>query len=163
MAIEKNWKYYLGIALFVYSFLPYFVAVALFFLHMPITKLLAFLGVFIVSAEVSFIVSAALLGKTVIEYIKARLKGVFKSPMQAQSVRVGKARHYLGIVLLILSFSPYFFVEISLLLGYPKTDGGHTALFWVMLSGDAIFIISLFVLGSDFWERLKKLFEWQNA
>jgi hypothetical protein len=29
-----------------------------------------------------------------------------------------------------------------------------------MLAGDIIFVASLFVLGPEFWERLKKLFAW---
>ena len=36
------------------------------------------------------------------------------------------------------------------------------AIIALLLVSDATFLVSLFVLGGDFWERLKKLFEWQG-
>jgi len=163
MEIKRDWKYYLGITLFVYSFLPYCVAGILLFFHMPIARLLKLLGIFIASAEISFVASAALLGKTVIEAIKSKIYSIFKPRVAMQPMPISKARHHTGIALLLLSFVPYFVTEIGLLLGYPKTEQGHMNLFFIFLLGDAMFIISLFVLGADFWERLKKLFEWQRA
>jgi len=163
MQIEKNWKYYTGITLFIYSFIPYGVAVALLFLHIPLVKLLAMLGVFIASAEIAFLVSAVLLGKTIIESVKSRMRNILKRQPVIKPFPIGKTRHYIGITLIILSFLPYFIAEINLLLGCPITEQGHVNLFLVMLSGDAVFVIGMFVLGAGFWERLKKLFQWQGG
>lgn len=163
MKVERNWKYYLGITLFIYSFLPYCVAGILLFFRMPIAKFLKLLVIFIASAELSFAASAALLGKTVIEAIKSKIHNIFRPRVAMRPMPIGKARHRTGIALLLLSFAPYFITEASLLLGYPKTEQGHLNLFFLLLSGDTIFILSLFALGNDFWERLKKLFEWQRA
>jgi hypothetical protein len=52
---------------------------------------------------------------------------------------------------------------VSLLLGYPRTEQGHINLFLIMISGDALFVIGMFTLGAAFWERLKKLFQWQGV
>ncbi len=163
MQIEKNWKYYTGITLFIYSFIPYLVAATFLFLHIPTAKLLVILGIFIASAEISFLVSAALLGKVIIEAIKSKLRNIFKRRPEIQPVPIGKVRHYTGIVFLLLSFLPYFIAEFLILTGYLQTEKEHMNLLLVMLSGDAIFIISLFMLGAEFWERLKRLFEWRQA
>lgn len=163
MAVEKNWRYYLGIVLLIYSALPYCIGAILLFFHIPLTKLLVIMGGFIVSAELAFFASAVLLGKTVIEAVKAKIKNIFKRRPATSPAPISKARHYTGVALLLLSFLPYFIAEISFFLGYPKTEQGHTNLFLLILSSDLIFIVSLFVLGEEFWERLKKLFEWKNA
>ncbi|EKE01320.1 MAG: hypothetical protein ACD_21C00160G0003 [uncultured bacterium] len=163
MTIEKNWKYYLGIALFLYSFAPYVVGAVLFSLHIPKTSLLTILGAFIVSSEIAFVASIALLGKEFISAIKYKICNTLKLKAILQSTIASKVRHYAGVSLLLLSFLPYFIAEVSLFFGYPKTTREHIWLFLIMLSGDALFVISIFILDEDFWEKLKKLFEWKEA
>lgn len=163
MNIRHNWKYYLGVILFCYSIIPYVIALLLLFFHIPLESFIAAAGLFIISAEISFAISAALLGKQFIELLRSKLKNVFLRPKKVVPFRyISKTRHYTGIILLLISFLPYFMAEICLLSGYPKTDAGHLNLFFVMLSGDAMFIIGLFALGGEFWDRLKNLFEWQK-
>lgn len=157
---RKDWKYYLGLALFVYSFLPYCVGGALLFFKIPLGKLFSLLGIFIASAEIAFVLSAILLGKTVFEAIKARIKSFFKPRGAGPPAPIGKFRHYSGVAVMLLSALPYLAVEIALFLQYPRAGGGHGVLFLLLLAGDALFIASFFILGNAFWEGVKKLFEW---
>jgi hypothetical protein len=80
MISNKGWRYYLGIAFFVYSFLPYCFAGFLMLLNIPTEKFLTISGVLIISAEISFVLSTLLLGKTVIQAIKSKMSTWFHKP-----------------------------------------------------------------------------------
>lgn len=162
-ALKKDWKFSLGITLFCYSWLPYLVAVILLFFSISLTNALIILGVFITSAEIAFALSIILLGKPFLQFLKTKIKQyLFRSealPLQP----ISKTKHYIGITLLLLTFIPYFFVEIGLLCGYPKTHAGHIEYFLILLSSDIAFVIGLCILGGDFWDRLQNLFKWQDG
>ncbi len=161
--IKKNWKYYLGITLFIFSWIPYISSGILLFLEIPPGKLFGIITILIASSEISFVISIVLLGKTFIKILKTKILGIFFRNKEVQPAKlISKTRYYIGIILLLLSLTPDFSVDILLLFGYPKTDSGHVYMFIGSLLGYTVFIISLFVLGSDFWERAKKLFYWNG-
>lgn len=159
--MEKNWKYHLGLALFIYSWIPYVVSGFIFFFHVSLGKLIAIIGAFLASAEIAFAISVVLLGKPFISMLKGRAKGFFvrhKDPGPPKPV--GRRRHFVGVCLVLLSFLPYFLSEVALFYEYPKTDLGYEVMLLLMLLGDAMFIGGLFTLGGDFWDKLKKLFQY---
>ena len=161
LKIDKNWKYYLGLALFFYSFVPYVISGMLLFFNISLGELIGVMASFIASAEIAFAISVVLLGKPFVMMFKTKIKKIlFRRKVAQPEKPISKLRHYIGIALILVSLLPLFAAEFSLFLGYPKTAGGHTALLLILLSGDAVFIVSLFVLGSEFWDRLKKLFQW---
>jgi hypothetical protein len=158
---KKDWKYYLGMTLFIYCWIPYIVSGAVLFFNIPMGKLIGIMAAFIASSEISFAISVVLLGKPFIQMLKAKLKGkLFRHKAPGPEKPISKTRHYIGIILLILSFIPCFVVEISLFFGYPKTEGGHVVMYLGVIAGYTIFIVSLFILGGDFWDRLKELFQY---
>jgi hypothetical protein len=160
MVIEKNWKYYLGISLFVYSFIPICTAELVFFLPLSKTVAASVVMVYLGSGELSFLGAIALLGKPFIEAIKTKMKAFFlPSQISGPPRPIGRTRHYVGVSLFFISFLPYPGTEVALLLSDPARIN-LTALLAVMFLGDAVFIASLFILGSEFWERLKRLFAW---
>ena len=161
MPIEKNWKYYLGIILFAYSFIPYITVVFIPLLKLPHATALTVAGGMVASAEIAFFFGVVFLGKPFIEMVKAKVKGYVlkKRGPAAPAPHISQARHYTGITLLILSFLPYYAAEVALLFGHLNTQGIHMVVGF-MLMGEALFIISLFILGGEFWDRLKKLLEW---
>ncbi|MFA5182493.1 MAG: transporter suffix domain-containing protein [Syntrophales bacterium] len=157
---EKSWKYYLGVSLFIYSFLPLCTVELLFLLPLTASEKASAALIYIGSGEIACISAVALLGKPFVEALKTRIKGFFvrKKPV-APPKPVGKTQHAIGVTLFFLSFLPYPVAEGVLFFGHPTGRDLHY-LVAAMLAGDVIFIISLFVLGGEFWERLKKLFEW---
>lgn len=160
--MKKDKKYYLGIALFVYSFLPYiFTFLVLPFLPISNVKALSITTGLLISSEIAFLLSVALLGKPFIQLIKSKIKtSIFKKKGAADLKPVGKIRHFAGItMLLVASIVPYSLTEIALLLGYVEKYG-HSALIGLMVIGDVLFITSFFVLGGEFWSRVNKLFRW---
>lgn len=160
--MKKDKKYYLGITLFVYSFIPYaFTFLVLPFLPISNVKAVSIATGLLISAEVSFLLSVALLGKPFIQLLKSKIKGsISRKKDDAPLKPVGKLRHRVGItMLLVASILPYFLTEIALALGFVEKYG-HTALINLLVIGDVLFITSFFILGGGFWGRVNKLFEW---
>lgn len=102
------------------------------------------------------LLAAMVLGKDGYHYLKKKSFALFKK--YALPKAVGKTRHHIGITLFVFSIiagwlSPYlaefmpFFRRSQLL---------------ICFSADLIFLISLFVLGGDFWEKLKALFVFES-
>jgi hypothetical protein len=164
MAIERNWKYYLGLSLLIYSFIPYGVgALVLPFLPISHARAASIGAAIIASAEIAFFCGAALLGKPFVESVKAKIKGFLFRKRDVRPVGlISKGRHYFGVTLLLLSFLPFYVTEAVLIFGHP-VDVGVKALIVTMLGGDALFMVSLFILGGEFWARLKRLFEWPGS
>jgi len=161
---KKTWKYYLGMVLFIYSFIPYIIAFLLPLFGVSVAKLVTYITISIVSAEVAFFISIVLLGKTIIHRIKSTIRKFFfknkkkKTIDTTKPVVIGPIRHRIGIALLILSAAPYPLAEIAMFFGYPR-DGQHIAFLLMLLAGDAVFVGAFFVLGSSFLEKVKKLFQ----
>jgi hypothetical protein len=155
--MKKDWKYYLGMSLFLYSFLPLSIVAILPFLGMTLAQAGAFAVVFLASGEVAFLCAAALLGKEFVTALKKRIKAWFKRPHEPKPI--GRNRHRLGIALLAASFMPYYVMLIYLLF-FSHKESEINFLAWTLVAGEAAFMASLFMLGGDFWDRLKQLFVW---
>ncbi len=161
--VKKDWKFCLGIILFIYSFIPSIFSWILVFSGIPFGEYFIFVVVFVASGQIAFIISIALLGKTVIQMIKSKFYSYLKlNYFNRESYYISYRRHLFGIILLIASFVPYFITEILILFGYSITYGETPLILYILVGGDVAFIISLFVLGSGFWERLKDLFKWHQ-
>lgn len=158
--MTKDWKYYLGLSLFIYSLVPILVLAILPFMGMSLSEMGTLAVVFLASGEVAFYASAVLLGKPFLAALKAKCAAWFRcdaTPPQP----VSRTRHRLGVWLLITSFLPYYAVLVYLLFFVPDNATIHF-LAWSMVAGEVLGMVSLFVLGGQFWERLKRLFQWQD-
>ena len=116
--------------------------------------------IFLASGEVSFYGAAALLGKEFLAAMKKKFASWFRRTA-APPKPVSRARHQAGVLLLALSFLPYYFALIYLVFFVPENATLHV-LAWSLVAGEALGIGSLFVLGGQFWDRLKRLFQWQD-
>ena len=65
----------------------------------------------------------------------------------------------MGVSLFALSIVPYY-AALGFLLLARITSADVPLLLGLLLSGEGLFLVSLFVLGEEFWARLKRLFEW---
>lgn len=112
----------------------------------------AFTGVMVVAAELMILAGAALAGKDGFAFIKARILGFLKSFGPPKTV--GRTRYTIGLVLFAV---PLLFGWAAPYLGphIPRFDE-HP--FPFAITGDVVLLISLFVLGGDFWDKLQALF-----
>jgi hypothetical protein len=154
------WKRRLGLGLVIYSFLPLCTVELLAFLDVSPSFAVTFGAVYLASGEIAFLAAVALLGKPFVTAIKDKIKAFFRKTGQTAPVRpISRPRHVLGVTLFVLSFVPYYATLIVLLLARPK-EPHLQALLYLLLAGEGLFFLSLFVLGEEFWARLKRLFEW---
>jgi len=103
--------------------------------------------------NISIFTAIVLLGKSGFAAIKKKIFGWFKKQFAPPDV-VGKLRYTVG---LMLFFVPVFLgwsgVYLSGVLPMAKIYSTK----WALIS-DSIIIVSLFVLGGDFWDKLRSLF-----
>ena len=102
--------------------------------------------------ELAILASVAIMGKQGFEFIKGKVFGYFKKIAPPDTV--SNTRYKIGLVIFIIPFLiawllPYF----SNLISAYKDFG-----IYINIGGDLLLIISLFVLGGDFWDKLRSLF-----
>lgn len=118
----------------------------------PVTVKTAVGGILFFGFEIMAIPAAAVMGKDNFERIARKVKDLLKS--LKPSGNIGKVRHSIGLVLFVLPILPtYIMAYIPSWL--PDSSPGRL---WVNLCADAVFLAGLFVLGGDFWDKLRALF-----
>jgi hypothetical protein len=109
-------------------------------------------GVLLVGAEVLGLVSVAVMGKSGYAYIKNRVFGFLKQ--YGPPAEVSRTRYTIGLVMFAVPIvfgwlAPY---AADLVPGYP----GNVLTYAIV--GDLLLLVSLFVLGGDFWDKLRAMF-----
>ncbi len=109
-------------------------------------------GVLFFGFEIMAIPAVAIMGKENFERIMAKARGWFGRIKPSGAV--GRGRHAIGLVLFILPVLPTYIMAYA-----PEwlPDASSWRL-WVNLCADGMFFVSLFVLGGDFWDKLRALF-----
>jgi hypothetical protein len=148
-----GWRLKLGIAMFGFS-------IALPLAGVPIVAGLGLSsgvtasvsGGFLISAEVLGIAAVAVMGKSGYAYIKNRILGFLKR--YGPPRKVSRLRYRIGLVMFCLPIlfgwlSPYVSEWIPGFSSHPLPYA---------LGGDFLIVASLFVLGGDFWDKVRSLF-----
>ena len=149
---KPGWRIKVGFAIFIASIVwPVFMPVLLLF-GLSTGSVAKVSGMLLVAAEVMLLAAAALAGKEGFAYIKQRVFGFLKSYGPADTVSV--ARYKIGLVMftvpLLLAFlGPYLAKFV------PEQISGSL---FLDAAADLSLLISLFLLGGDFWEKLRALF-----
>jgi len=104
--------------------------------------------------EVLTLAAIAIMGKPGYDLIKDRIFRFLKK--HGPPDRISLTRYRIGLVMFVL----------PVLLGWLGPYGAHhipgyeTHRIFVSVVGDLVFAASLFVLGGDFWDKLRALFIW---
>ncbi|QVL56708.1 MAG: transporter suffix domain-containing protein [Simkaniaceae bacterium] len=150
--LKKDWKYYLGMTFLILSFLIPAIGFIFPFLGLPTALAAALLGVFTVGIpEVMILLAVLLLGKETFNYYKNK---IFKRKYPPKPV--SKFRYYFGLVIFLASPIPLY------MNGYSPDllpEGGRH---YILIAGDLAFVLSFFILGGGFWEKIKALFRWES-
>ena len=131
-------------------------------------------GTMVIGGEVISLASIAFLGKEGFKAIKNKAFGFLKSTYTGA---VGSTRHYLGISLLLASQAVLYINVIYLWQFFERsTDGGSHPIIWglertqqdsllltLFIIGEVCFLISIYVLGADWWGKFRRIFVWDGS
>jgi hypothetical protein len=109
-------------------------------------------GLFFFGFEIMAIPAVAIMGKENFERIMAKARGWLCR--MKPSGDVGRVRHAIGLLLFILPILPTY-VMAYMPEWLPEASPERL---WVNLCADGMFLVSLFVLGGHFWDKLRALF-----
>jgi hypothetical protein len=154
--LRKDWRLYIGVTALLLSIIMPFLAILVPYLPLPLTWKALIAGAMVLGGpEVFTIVAVALLGKETLHYFTYRAK---KALLGVATLRpVSRVRYYAGMVLCILSILPLYAY------GYlPGVLPAGNARLLTLSAGDFAFIASIFIMGSEFWEKLRRLFVWEG-
>lgn len=145
-------RFYVGLIIFILSFfmLPIgFVIKG--FVHGPFLKRFI-LAVFWLSAPLMKIISIATLGKASYLWINYKMHYIYHHV--AKPHKVTPLRYNIGLVLFVLPFIPNYMFSLM-----PHLQPGSLLVrYIIIIISDVVFLSSLFVLGGDFWDKLRALF-----
>ena len=106
--------------------------------------------------EIFMLIAVKIMGKPGFDFLKSKLSGYFK-PFAPRDY-VSLTRHRIGIIMFstpliigwIIPYLPHFIPTIS------------EIPFWYYIIGDTVFLLSFFVLGGNFWDRISGLFKYRK-
>jgi len=109
-------------------------------------------GIMLVGGEVLGIIAVAVMGKSGYAYIKNHVFGFLKQ--YGPPSEVSRTRYTIGLVMFTVPIvfgwlAPY---AADLVPGYPGNELTYAVF------GDVLLLAGLFVLGGDFWDKLRALF-----
>ena len=150
---DTGWRLKLGIAIFVLSIILPVAGIPLvstFKLSSAVAATIS--GGLLVGAEILGLVAIAVMGKPGFAFIKNRVFGFLKQ--YGPPDRVSRLRYTIGLIMFCL---PLLFALVSVYLaelipGYLQNPLPYA------ITGDLMLLSSLFVLGGDFWDKMRALF-----
>ena len=153
---QPGWRFRLGVSFFALGlvcpvFVPLVAASGLSTQWKTVLSGILMLGI----PELLWVVAVAVMGKAGFDYIKARVFGFFKR--HAVPRTVSRTRYRIGLALFLL---PVLFGWLAPY-GPGAIPGYEAQRLAVNLAGDLLLLTSLFVLGGDFWEKLRALFVYE--
>jgi hypothetical protein len=151
--VAAGWRFKLGVALLALSlFGPLMFIPLIASLGLSAAMTTSISGGILIGADVLLVVAAAVMGKSGYAYIKNHIFGFLKQ--YAPPKQVSRARYNIGLVIFAV---PILFGWLSPYAGtlVPGYDGNEITFAVV---GDLLLLVSLFILGGDFWDKLRALF-----
>ena len=149
---NPGFRFYLGLTLFILSFFMLPIGLAL---HAGISDSFEkgiVLAVFWISAPLMKITSIAILGKSSYYWINYQMHYFYHKV--ARPHQITPLRYYVGLAMFILPFLPNYMISVLPHL----IQISLTTRYIIIAASDLVFIFSLFVLGGDFWDKLRALF-----
>jgi hypothetical protein len=150
---QLGWRFRAGIVVLVVGWLSPLLVPVVVATDLPTEWKTVFSGLLMVGIPELFTVAAvAILGKSGFHLIKERVFGFLKKHGPADTV--GRTRYRIGLVMFV---APILFGWLAPY-GPDRVMGHEVQNLWVNVVTDLMFISSFFVLGGDFWDKLRALF-----
>ena len=154
--LNKDWRYWTGMSLLLLSLLtPLFALAIVPLLDLPTAVAAGIVGVATVGVpEVLSLAAIAFLGKDTFNYYKYKVLKLFKGTGPPKPV--SKFRYYFGLSMFFGSIIPIYVKAL-----FPEAlPFDHETQIDIVLVSELVGVLSVFILGGEFWEKLKALFIW---
>ncbi len=154
--LNRDWRFYSGMAALVLSLIMPLFAVLVPFLGLSVAESAIIVGFLIAGApEIVGLIGIALLGRNAFQYFAYQIKRALRQVVFAK--RVSKTRYYVGLSINLASLIPLY------LYGYLPAclPSGDTRIH-ILAAADLSFVLSMFIMGGEFWEKFRRLFIWEN-
>ena len=151
--MQKDMKFYLGIIFLLLSCLIPTLGFWIAGLPLSLPVKGTIIGLLTVGGpEIMAIIAVAMLGKSTFDLVAGKVLTVLS--WLAPRGQVSRRRYQLGLVFFILPVVPTYVMSYAPHL-LPDTSPERL---YVNILADLMFISSLFILGGDFWDKLRALF-----
>jgi len=150
-AAPATWRFKLGIALVCLAIGMWLCVPIAAWAGVSSARIAAVTGIIFIVNKVLLLLVIAVMGKSGFQQLKGRIFGVFRL---APDANVSGARYKLGLVMFCLPLitswlEPYIDAF---------APGLRPNLWQLQLLGDIMFVASFFVLGGNFWDKVRALF-----
>ena len=149
---SRGWRFKFGVALFCLMIVMVLLIPVAAASGMEPSRVAAVTGAIFVANKIILLVTIAVMGKTGFQELKGIIGGYV--PRLGSDSIVSPARHAIGLVMFCLPMISAFLE--------PYVDavapGLRPNLWQLQLLGDVMLIASIFVLGGNFWEKVRALF-----
>jgi hypothetical protein len=151
--MKSKLRFYLGLSCFILSWILPLFGFLVARLGLPLAVKATIIGLLTVGGpEILGILAVVCLGKENLLIIKDKILAALRL-IQPAAV-VSRRRYRLGLVMFLLPLIPTYTMAYV-----PQWLPDHSAQrLYVNLAADFLFLTSLFVLGGDFWDKLRALF-----
>jgi hypothetical protein len=157
MKLTASWRYRTGVTLIAIGWIcPLFIPLVT-KSTLPTEWKTALSGfLLVVGPEVLSLLAIAILGKDGFNYLKEKVFAVLRRA--APSAKVSRARYRAGLAIwaLLFVYGSFVWYAPQLIPGYSENPIA------LNLTADFLFIVSLFVLGGEFWEKFRALFTYDT-
>ncbi|WP_347900721.1 transporter suffix domain-containing protein [Pseudomonas purpurea] len=151
---SAGWRFKLGIAMLCLIPLSWLMVPIAAAADVPGQKVAALTGILFISNKILLILVIAIMGKSGFQQLKRSLFGYMSALVPTAEFEVGPTRHRIGLVMFCLPLISSFLE--------PYVDsiwpGLRPNLWQAQFLGDAMLVGSFFVLGGNFWEKVRALF-----
>jgi hypothetical protein len=148
-----SWRITLGVIIFLLSIIvPAAGIPAVEALDLSVTMKSSVSGALLIGAEVLGIIAVAVMGKPGYLYIKSKVYSFLKRYNPPH--KVSRRRYNIGLVMFCI---PILFGWVSIYAADYIPGFSQNPLPYA-IGGDLLLLVSLFVLGGDFWDKIRALF-----
>jgi hypothetical protein len=155
--LKKGWRFYAGMTALALSVILPLGALFVPMLGLPTAQSVVIAGALVAGApEVLCILAVALLGRETFQYLMHRAKSILRRAVVDRPV--SKTQYYIGLAIFLVSFLPaYLYAYLS------AAMPGQSIRVYILAGMDLAFVASVFVMGGEFWEKVRRLFVYEGS
>jgi hypothetical protein len=125
-------------------------------LGLPTAQSVLLAGLLVAGApEVLCILAIGLLGRDTFQYFVHKAKAALRRAVLDRPA--SRLRYYTGLTIILLSWLPAYISAY-----FPAALPGGNARIYILAGTDLAFVVSVFLMGGEFWEKVRRIFIYEG-